>query len=34
MVDMMGVVATLNKEREALDKPKFSMAMATVYPSN
>ncbi len=34
MVDMMGVVATLNKEREALNKPKFSMAMATVYPSN
>ena len=34
MVDMMGVVATLNKEREALNKPKFSMAMATVYSSN
>lgn len=34
MVDMMGVVATLNKEREALGKVKFSMAMATVYPSN
>ena len=34
MVDMMGVVATLNKEREALGKVKFSMAMATVYPTN
>jgi biopolymer transport protein ExbD len=36
MVDMMGVVATLNKEREAAKppKPKYSMAMATVYSSN
>ncbi|MBP5557144.1 MAG: biopolymer transporter ExbD [Bacteroidales bacterium] len=36
MVDMMGVVATLNKEREAANppKPKYSMAMATVYSSN
>ncbi len=36
MVDLMGVIASLNKERETADppKPKFSMAMATVYPSN
>ena len=36
MVDLMGVVATLNKEREAQtpSKQKFSMAMATVPPSN
>lgn len=36
MVDMMGVVATLNKEREAAPEPKqkFSMALATVYSSN
>ena len=31
MVDLMGVIASLNKEREAANppKPKFSMAMAT-----
>lgn len=33
MVDMMGVVATLNKERTAENKEMYKMAMATVYPS-
>ncbi|MCQ2263531.1 MAG: biopolymer transporter ExbD [Bacteroidales bacterium] len=34
MVDMMGVVASLNKERQAGNKEMYKMAMATVYPSN
>lgn len=34
MVDMMGVVAALNKERQANNQEMYKMAMATVYPSN